>query len=440
MSAKFQDKLRGFKYSIILSFLFFVIILPSSKLTAQDTKAEKALDTIKAKPIQEKSSLYDLIQSDPRDRHYLELSKQGWLKGLGGKTFFRFGGFVQVNFIGDFQNTGYKYGEFIPALIPVPTDDTPNMAFDPRSTRITFETQTDTKKGTVGTFISMDFNGSVEPKSIQPELLQAYVSWIDSKSRQSILIGQSNSTMTDGNTWPESFDLEGPNAMLFIRQVMIRYSFMLTKKDNWIASIAIEEPFSAVQNGQGLSILPDLIFTVNWKEKWGSLRFASLARQIVAEDDSGEGEAKTFAWGLTLSGKLNIPYKQDNFNFQFLIGDGTGRYVQDLGATSEGQDAFYDPTSISLTALPVTGGFISYQHWWTSNLRTNIAAGFVNISNLEMQDDDALKATTYVLANTIYSPFKRFDVGLEYNYGQNKNKVLDTGHANRLMLGVKYSF
>jgi hypothetical protein len=51
-----------------------------------------------------------------------------------------------------------------------------------------------------------------------------------------------------------------------------------------------------------------------------------------------------------------------------------------------------------------------------------------------------LNTTIYVMANTFYSPFKRFDIGLEYYYGQNKNKVQNTGHANRLMLGVKYSY
>lgn len=409
-------------------------------LNAQEDTDQKNRDSIKTKLIKEKSILYDLIQSDPRDRHYLDLSKQGWLKGLGGKTFFRFGGFVQVNFIRDFQDAGYKYGEFIPALIPIPTDVTPNLSFDPRTTRITFETQTGTKRGKVGTFISMDFSGSVQSSSIQPRLLQAYVSWIDDKNRHSILFGQSNTTMTDGNTWPETFDLQGPNAMLFVRQVMIRYSFMLSKKDNWIASIALEESLSSVQNGEGLTSLPDLIFAVNLKEKWGKLRFSSLARELVAENDAGQGRAKTFAWGISFSGKIVILKKKDNFKFQFLLGDGTGRYVQDIGAMSEGQDAFYDPDSIKLIAMPVSGGFIGYQHWWTDNIRTNVAIGHVNVINLDLQEDDTFKSSTYLVANTIYSPFDRFDLGLEYNYGQNRNKALDTGHANRLTLGVKYSF
>lgn len=431
---------KKYRYSIFFFLLFFVVISTSPSLNAQDAKLEKARDTITTKSSQKKNNLYDLILSDPRNRTHLKMEKQGWLGGARSNTLFRFGGFVQINFIRDFQNTGYNYGEFIPAIIPIPTDNKSNLAFDPRTTRITFETQTEMKKGVIGTFIEMDFSGQSESGSIQPFFRQAYISWINTKKRQSLLIGQATTTLTDGNIWPETFDLEGPNAMLYLRQVIIRYSFIIPKTDDWIVSIAIEEPNSLVQNGKGISKIPDLIVVANWKKKWGNLRFGTLARQIAAEDDAGNEEAKSFAWAISFSGKLKIPNTKDNFQFQLVFGDGAGRYIQDLGATSEGQDAFYDPNSNTLTSLEAASGFIGYQHWWTDKIRTNVAAGYVEVTNLDLQDDVALKATTYVVANTIYSPFKRFDVGLEYSYGQNKNKILDTGHANRLMLGVKYSY
>jgi len=62
----------------------------------------------------------------------------GWIPVPGRKTDVRFGGFVEANFIHDFQDAGYPYGEFIPSHIPVPTDDTSNTEFDPRSSRLTF--------------------------------------------------------------------------------------------------------------------------------------------------------------------------------------------------------------------------------------------------------------------------------------------------------------
>jgi len=424
---------------ILFSSALVFVLLSSVELHAQVNTKQESQDTVKVMPEFKTNNLYDLILSDPRNRHYLDMSKQGWLGGPGAKTFLRFGGFVQVNFIGDFQNTGYAFGEFIPAGIPVPTDNTSGMAFDPRSTRITFETRTETEKGIVNTFVSMDFSGFAQEGSIQPRLRQAYVSWINVKKRQSILIGQAATTFNDGDVWPESFDLEGPNSMLYLRQVMLRYSFMMSQSDNWIGSIALEAPQSAVQYGEGLEKLPDIIFAAKWKEKWGHLRFGALGRWLASESSSGSGKAESFGWGLSFSGQVLIPYRNDNFQFQLYGGEGTGRYAQDLGSASLGQDAVYDNTSATLNSLGTYGGFIAYQHWWMDVLRTNVVGGIVHVTNQEIQEDDALNRSTYVLVNTLYSPLKRFDVGLEYYYGKRMNKSGEAGHANRLMLAVKYS-
>jgi hypothetical protein len=286
----------------------------------------------------------------------------------------------------------------------------------------------------------MDFSGSVQPGSIQPRLRQAYVAWIDAKKRNSVLIGQAATTFYDGDAWPETFDLEGPNAMTYARQVMVRYSFMLSKSDKWIGSIAAEAPTSSIQYGQGLEDRPDIIFTAKWKEKWGHLSFGALGRWLMAESNSGAGRAESLGWGLSLSGQVKVPYRQDNFQFQLVGGQGTGRYMLDLGAASIGQDAVYDSINVTLTPLDVYGGFVAYQHWWMDNLRSNVIGGYVNVTNQPMQESEALNETVYVVVNTIYSPFNRFDIGLEYYYGQRINKNDNAGHANRLMLVVKYTF
>ena len=143
---------------------------------------------------------------------------------------------------------------------------------------------------------------------------------------------------------------------------------------------------------------------------------------------------------MAISGQIFIPYRKDNLQFQFYGGKGTGRYVLDLGSATTGQDAVYDSLTVSLTTLETYGGFVAYQHWWTDNLRTNVVGGYVKLENQPVQETDALNETIYALANAIYSPFSRFDVGLEYYYGQRMNKSANTGHANRLMLVVKYAF
>lgn len=429
---------RGF--NLCYKFVFLIIGLMTFTMTTQAQETNAQQDSTQSKIVSDENALYNLILSDPRNRKYLDMTKQGWLGGVKAKTLFRFGGYVQINFINDIQNTGYDYGEFIPAGIPVPTDDTNNIAWDPRTTRMTFETQTDTKKGMVNTFISFDLSGMTQPGSVQPRLRQAYISWISKNKRQSLLIGQAGSTITDGNIWPESFDLEGPNAMMYLRQVMIRYSFMLGKGETWVGQFALEESSSDIQYGEGLISVPDAIFTANMNKKWGHLRFGALGRYLTSESLDGGGKAETFGWGLTFSGQLKVKDSKDNFQFQLTGGQGVGRYLQDLGSAEDGQGAVYNQDDASLTALGTFGGFVAYQHWWADNLRTTVNFGYVSVENQDIQNDNELNNSIYSLLNLIYSPFKRMDVGLEYYYGQRVNKIETSGHANRILLGAKYSF
>jgi hypothetical protein len=428
---------KNISLRLVLS-LVIVVLMATSTLQAQEAPTQNPQDSTKAK--RESSSLYDQILSDPHNRKYLELSKQGWLSGPGDQTFFRFGGFVQVNFIRDLQNTGYNYGEFITATIPVPTDNTGNTSFDPRSSRFTFETQSDTKKGMVSTFFSIDLSGFSQPGSIQPRLRQVYISWIDAKKRQSVVIGQASSTFMDGYAWPEIFDLEGPNSYLLIRQVMVRYSFMLTKSDDWVGAASLEQPVSSIQNGSGLVGLPDAIFTANMKKKWGHLKFGVIGRQLIAENTAGGGKASNLGWGLLFSGQVNVPDRKDNLQFQLAGGAGTGRYIQDLGSAETGQDGVYDPANTTLTPLDAFAGMVAYQHWWMDHLRTTVTGGYVNVSNQPIQGNDAFNQTIYVVGNLVFTPFHHFDAGLEYYWGQRRNNNGDTGSANRIMLVAKYAF
>ena len=68
-------------------------------------------------------SMFEKLLRDPRNRPEGMKLPDGWIHLPGRETDVRFGGFVQVNFIHDFQNAGFPYGEFISSQISVPTDD-----------------------------------------------------------------------------------------------------------------------------------------------------------------------------------------------------------------------------------------------------------------------------------------------------------------------------
>jgi hypothetical protein len=394
----------------------------------------------------------DLVD-DPRNRRSGPDPGEGWIQIPGKETSLRFGGYVQANYIHDFQDAGYQFGLFIPSLIPVPTDHTPSTQFDARSSRLTFETQTPTRHGKLSSFVSMDFAGDPQVGSIQPRLRQAYVSWTVSASGGNILFGQSWTTFMDLGVWPELFDLEGPNAMTGLRQGVVRYSFKMGGSKHWLGGVALEQPATQVRNGIGLTDLPDALAQVTWSSGWGHLEVAGLARQLVAESTGGTGRDRAFGWGLSLSGSLNVPgtrrelprdradnlgTRQDNFKFQIVGGSGVGRYVFDLGSAPEPQDAIYDAATAVVTPLDAIGGFGAYQHWWADMWRSTLVGGYLKKTDMTNLPPDELEESIYAALNVIYRPFNRLDVGLEYYWGQRTDKEGSSGHANRCLFSVNY--
>ncbi len=384
--------------------------------------------------------MFEKLVRDPRNQQFVQ-ADEGWIPVSGSQTELKFGGFVQLNLIRSFQDAGYPYGQFISSNIPVPTDNTADTQFDLRSTRLTFETKTNkTKVGDINSFISIDFSGNVQQGAIQPRLRQAYVSGIGFQTGATFLAGQANSTFMDLQAFPDQFDLEGPNAAIALRQGQLRYSLSVDRSHLLVVELAIEQPETAVQNGTGLRDLPDFVSKVNWNQPWGHLQGAVLLRQLVAESTAGTDKDSTFGWGLAFSGQVKVPKSKDNFQFQVTGGAGIGRYIQDLASASNGQDAVYNDVTNELTALNEIGGYAAYQHWWTDKLRSTIVGSYLRIDNLSVQPDDALKQTRYAAFNLIYRPYKRMDVGGEYYWGERTNKNDQSGHANRLMITMKYGF
>jgi hypothetical protein len=442
-------KSKFFTGSILI--LLIAIQSLSVKVLAQNN--EQAQDTTKlsVEVLKIQESVYAKLIRDPKILRYGAEGGEGWIPVPGKESSIRLGGFIQVNYIHDFQNTGYPYGDFIPSLIPVPTDHSSGTHFDPRSSRITFETKSPTKIGTVSTFFGFDLATS----SAAPRLRQAYVSWTSNRNAGNILLGQSWTNMIDLGVWPELFDLEGPNAMTGLRQVVLRYSIAMGKAKQWIAGVSLEQPTSLVREGIGFEALPDAAAKITLNGDWGHLAVAGIARQLIAESTANTGRDQAFGWGLSFSGNLLVPGtsrsvsddrignlgpRQDNFKFQLAGGHGIGRYVFELGSAPEPQDAYYFEAAAELTPLNEIGAFGAYQHWWTGMLRSTLVGGWVEKTGLSDLPADEFRQSIYAVANLIYRPFNRMDIGIEYYWGQRKNKDGQSGAANRLLIAVNYIF
>jgi hypothetical protein len=97
-------------------------------------------------------------------------------------------------------------------------------------------------------------------------------------------------------------------------------------------------------------------------------------------------------------------------------------------------------TTAKLSPLDEFGAFGAYPHYWAEKWRSTLVVGYLRLNNLTEQPPDALKQTIYAVGNLIYRLYDRLDFGLEYTWGQRKDKDDRTGYANRLMFSLKYPF
>jgi len=399
-------------------------------------------------------TVFEQQAQDPYLKRYGRMPGEGWIPLPKTTTEVRFSGFIQANYIHDFQNAGFPAGSFFPALIPVPTNETGQTTFDPRTSKFAFETRTNTADaGVIRTVFDMDLYGSLEGPFVGFRVRQAYVTWVGRRSNISFTAGRAFSTYVDLGAWPEIADLQGPNAMTGARAGLLRGSYAFGEEKDLVFDLSFEQPQTAVDGARGLTDMPDIAGRLNWQKGWGHLAVMGLVRRLVAQDSEGEGKDAALGNGLSLSGSLLVPGterdatvednlgpRQDNLQFQIQSGSGTGRYVFDLGVATTPQDAIYDPAAQEVLPLSQWGGFAAYHHWWTDRLRSQLVYGFEQVDNRSLQDDAAYQKTIYALANLAYRPATRFDIALEYAYGRLTNKVDQTGHANRLMLALNYGF
>ena len=127
----------------------------------------------------------------------------------------------------------------------------------------------------------------------------------------------------------------------------------------------------------------------------GHIQAAPLVRQLRGEV-SGQADVTLVTGGIggNLSGVL-VPRwdADDRIKFAVNAGSGIGRYIADLSSLG-GQDAVYDPVQGSLRALPVASGYVGYEHAWSPAFTTAVTYGVVNVSNLDIQPEDAFHQTS----------------------------------------------
>ena len=347
-------------------------------------------------------------------------------------TEFSYGGFIKIDGMftqydgNDVKNPTY----YVPGATRLETAGSDITRFDTsvKSSRFNFGTLTTLNNGEqVKTFIELDFLGGggtqVTTNASNPRIRHAFINY------NNVTIGQTWSTFMNVGALPESVDLIGPgDGAVFVRQAQVRF-------DIGNFQIALENPETTLvgntNTDQNAAQIPDIIARYNIKAGEHNFSVAAMLRDLRADETNGNDDS-SLGFGVNASGVIKLG--GDNLKFSASYGQ-IGRYV----GVSAAADAVL--VGDDLEATDVLAAYVSYQHFWNSQLRSTLTYSMLDAS----YEDDGVatgltEKTQSARVNLLYSPFESLTYGVEFSNANREVVGGAEGSFNRLHFTAKYSF
>jgi hypothetical protein len=364
----------------------------------------------------------------------LERDYPGFFHLPGTRTILRIDGSARTDFIYD-PRTSVLSDSFVPSSIPIPPVSGPaNFITSIRGSRISADFRIPVGDQNLGrTFFQLDFfgaNGATAPR------LRHFYAQFDN-----ILVGQTFTNFMDPDAFADTLDTQGANSAISVRVPQGRYSFVLGGGASAYASV--EVPASnisfAINGAAAVPFTPAPDGTFRFRNEWGRghIQIASVFRNLGAQLPNGSRET-VFGWGVNATGGMEV-YGRDNFVVQLAYGHGMSRYVGDTAPLNL-DAAPKTATDLSLRALPLLATNGSYQHYWSSGVRSNATFGFAQLENTAFQPATTYHKSTYSSANLIWNVVGSLDLGVEFIYGWVKEKSGAHANAPRFQFTGRYTF
>ena len=342
------------------------------------------------------------------------------------------GGYVKVDFIQDLDAIGDAY-EFkvnsIPAAGTSAAAQSGRTTIHARETRLNLDLRSEGSGGNqFRAFVEGDFFGDGNAFRMR----HAFGEF------GPILGGQTWSTFQDITARGLTVDFEGPDGEVFVRQPMIRFTHKVGS--TWTMAVAVENPTPQFAvptelTGSARAMMPDIPGFVRYQRGAGHVQVAGLVRQ-VRFDSTASGVEDTSTVGLGLNTTFVLPLRPGyQLLGQFVIGDGTARYIEGLGG--QNLDAVLASTG-SIQNIRTQAGNLSYIHKWSTTVKSGLA-----ISTSFVDDNGSLPSTAIerlmdVRANVIWTPYRLVDVGGEVLWGERRNQNGTSGEAWRVQFAIIY--
>lgn len=378
-------------------------VVSTVKVFTPATRSEEGLDSMIRNRIE--SFYYDQFRhaQDPGAPLFIFLSKdRNLMMGMGGTVRMR----AWVDERGDMPGNGFS-----PAAIAMHGSGDPHLGTTPAGTCIYFRVLgTDRKVGEYQLYIEANFNGY---KGRDFHLKKAYAVLGDWTA------GYTSSTFSDPAAEPSTVDAGGPNNKVSHTTLLVRYMPTLAKGIS--AGISAEAPDNSIgADGKTTkarpTYIPDIAALLQYSWVKGQhVRLSGIMRWLPYRDLVTSQPHNVVGWGVQLSAVAN-PCSCVTTFVNANYGAGYAGLASDLG--SGGYDLMADPDRPGVLYAPRSVGWnIGVQYNFMHNLFATASASQMRLLPSERVNPGSYKYGILALANVMWNPLPRFQLGAEVDWG-----------------------
>lgn len=347
-----------------------------------------------------------------------------------------FGGYVNSVFFYDFVGINNAYPALNIVEVPVGKNvvKEPYLNFNAFQTRLNFRTQHQTNIGKIKLYVEGDYVSGTGAFRLRHALISVN-NWD---------VGQTWSTFSDEDLWPNMTDYDGPPTGIWARPTMIRYNAINGLKST--LSFALEGPSLDYTYNYSIDTaitttnqnIPDVVSRYRYESDNFHFQLSAVYRSIRYKNQNDTSLFYESGYGVSASSIFAVS-NNDKLYFQATAGKGISRYL--VGFEGRNWDAV--PTGKNdIELLPTYGGFVGYDHFWNKKktFSSTIVAGGVYIKNNVLPQIDDFMQGYWGLVNLYWYPVDRLSTAIEYVGTYRKNYLSQEGYADRIQLMVMYSF
>lgn len=346
-----------------------------------------------------------------------------------------FGGFIQTDYLFDTQKMNSEDGFDAPSIV-IPQNNSKSSYFSVRQSQLRVNIKN--KRSDISGKIEIDFYGA--NGTTAPRLRQAYFTW------KNFIFGQLWSNFSDTEISGDLFDFIGPNGMMSVRQIQLRYTSKIGAKQ--LLSFSLEDPkapsISFSKDSLLLSekaLFPSFTASYRYGNNKEYIRLAGILTPVsYVNNINVNGKKETvktlICGGVNLSGVYYIG-SEDNIKVQTSYGIGFS--TNNVVLHHMGYDIVEDTEGI-LKRLPLFNILFLYEHWWNKFLSSTFYFSDSKFSETSFMTGEKLANFQNAGTNLIYHPLPKLQMGFECTYGRVENVAKIIAKAMRYQFSTSFTF